>query len=230
MANSQSGADTFEGNLPQINHVIKLHISKWKLKAIPSITYDDISQEILLHIYKQWDKYNPERPLGNWLTTVILNKLKNLRRDNYDKFSSPCLDCPSYLGQNTNGQGECKLFGLCGSACGLYKQWTLEKKQQHDINLPVTYEDHQNEVNSKPFYELDFTNKIEDLKVKLQSRLSNNDYKIFIGLYIDNKSELEISNELGYKINTKTEVNRQIKNVKTNIINIVKQILSEDSD
>ncbi len=37
-------------------------------------------------------------------------------------------------------------------------------------------------------------------------------------LYIENKTENEVSKELGYKINTKTEVNRQIKNLKANIM------------
>ncbi len=219
---------SFEDNIDQINRLIKLNLNKWKLKAIPSISHDDIGQELLIHIYKQWRLYDPTRPLGNWITTVISRKLKNILRDNFYKFASPCLKCPAYLGQNNNGEGECRLFGTCNSVCGLYKKWEHEKKHQHDICLPVTSEDHQNEINSQPFQDINFEDRLEDLKCKLESRLSSNDYKIFIGLYIENKSELEVSKELGYKINSKTEVNRQIKNVKANIIQIVKQILIEE--
>ena len=228
MANSDSGKDSFEDNIDQINRLISLHLGKWRMKSIPSITQDDIAQELLLHIYKQWDSYDSSRPLGNWITRVISNRLKNIFRDEYYKFASPCLSCPAYLGQNSTGEGECRLFGHCNTTCKIYKKWVDEKKSQHDIKLPVTYEDHLNEINSKPFDEINFDDRIEDLKIKLQSRLSDNDYKIFIGLYIDNKTEIEISKELGYKINTKTEVNRQIKTVKANIINIVKQVLLED--
>ena len=42
MANSLSGGNSFEENYSQIVHIIKLHIGKWKLKAIPSISFDDI--------------------------------------------------------------------------------------------------------------------------------------------------------------------------------------------
>ncbi len=224
MANSDSGGDTFESNIKQINNAISLQIGKWKLKSIPSVDHFDIAQIIRLHIFEKWDLYRPELPLGNWLSVVISNRIKNLLRNNYYKFSSVCLNCPSNL-----GDGHCKIFGEIGSMdCALFRNWVKTKKDQHDVSLPVTIEDHTNQLNSMPFNEINFDDQLEDLKIKLQTRLSSNDYKIFLGLYIDNKSEAELSKELGYKINTKTEVNRQIKNVKATILDVVKKILREE--
>lgn len=219
----------FEDNIKQIDHLIMLNVSKWKLKAIPSMDKDDIAQILRLHIYTKWELYDPKRPLGNWISTVISRKIKNILRDEYYKFAPPCLSCPAYLGKTTNGEGECKLFGICGNACKLYEKWQQDKKHQYDICLPVTSEDHGNEINSRPFHEINFDDQMELLKSKLQEKLSLNDYKIFIGLYIENKTENQISQELGYKTSKNNEINRQINNVKTNIVKLVRQILADNN-
>lgn len=226
--NTNNNGELFEDNIVLIEKIIQLHISKYKLAhSIPSVGVEDVVSQIKIHIWKKWSKYDQSRPLNRWLTTVCCNFLKNLQRDLYYKNAKPCiaLRCEAF------GGGEnCKLYGTTCGDCAIYRNWELTKKYAHDICMPVTIEDQQNQasLNSLPFDEIDFNDQLEDLKIKLQTKLSRNDYKIFLGLYIENKSEADLSKELGYKINTKTEVNRQIKNVKANIISIVKKILIEE--
>ncbi len=202
-------------------------MSKWKLNAIPSESKEDIGQILLSHIAQKWHLYNPTRPLGNWLTRVIQNRMKNLMRDKYYKFSPPCLDCPSYLGKNDNGEGDCKLFGTCNSECKIYKVWEEEKKTQMDINLPITIEGHYSqEVHNQPFQEINFDHQIDELKIKLEERLTHFEYLFFIKLYLENRTDLEAINDLKYK--NKAKAGRIIKELKGKIVDLVKTILREE--
>lgn len=220
MSNSDSGGDSFEANIDQINKIITLNLGKWKLKVINSISHEDIKQELLIQIHRQWDKYDPSRPLGNWLTTVINNRLINLTRDNFYKFSKPCLRCPKFGGGNI-----CTLYGEISGDCGIYRKWELEKKFHHDCALPVTLEDHHDEIFSMPSQDLNFEEQISYLKHRLEDKLSPMDYKIFIWIYIENKTEIEIVNLLNFK--NERYAKKQITNLKQTIVGIAKDILSE---
>lgn len=222
MSNSDSGGDSFESNIDQINKIINLNLGKWKLKIINSISHDDIRQELLIHINDRWHMYDKSRPLGNWLTTVVSRKLINLTRDNFYKFSKPCLNCPKFSGGNL-----CSLYGEISSECGLYRKWELEKKFHHDCALPVTIEDHQDEIHSMPLNHIDFDEQIENLKEKLKEKLSSADYKIFIWLYLENKTEDNIIKLLNYK--NERQGRKQITNLKQSIVTLVKNIIIEDN-
>lgn len=213
----------FEDNLELINKIISLHIHKWKMKAIPSIDKDDISQELRHHILYRLHLYNEKRPLGNWLTTVITNWIINCLRNNYGKFVKPCvgLKCAAYLGGD-----DCKLFVKTCSDCKLYAKWEIEKKQQHDVKLPVTIEDHLQEISFKPFEETDILEKLEELKFKLKDKLTKNEFYIFESLYLKNKTEIEILGEL--KFASKSAGMKEIKLLKSTIYEKIKKILIEE--
>lgn len=221
MANSDSGKNSFEENIEQIDRIIKLNLGKWKLKIINSISPEDIAQELRIQVYRQWSKYDQTRPLGNWLTTVINNRLINLTRDNFYKFAKPCLNCPKF-----NGGNLCSLYGEISSECGIYRKWELEKKFQHDCTIPVTIEDHQNELYSMPSQDSNLEEQINHLKHRLEEILSPNDYKIFDLLYLQNKTENEVITILNYK--TQRQGLSQINKLKKNIILSVKQLIVSD--
>lgn len=214
---------SFEDNIEEINRLISIHVTKWNLDAITYIDRDDIANIIRYHVYKKWRLYNSSKPLGNWLTRVITNRLKNLFRNHYYKFAKPCvaLKCEAYLGGE-----ECRLFVKTCSECPLYKKWENEKKRNHDVNLTLTIEDHQNTVNSKPFEESNFDEQIAELKDKLQDVLSANEYHIFCALYLENKTEADLIKEM--KFSSKTEGVRQIKALKNSIVATVKTIIKNE--
>lgn len=213
----------FEDKLPEINRIVSLHIHKWKLAgAIPSISKEDISQEVVIHIFEKWHLYDPARPLGNWLTTVVCNCLINLQRNNYYKFSKPCvaLKCAAYLGGE-----DCKLYIKTCSDCPLYAKWERDKKQQHDIKLPLSIENENRmqKLSETPHEESNIFEKLDELKFKLKDKLTSNEFYIFNALYLENKNELQILSELEFS--SKTQGLKEIKNLKNNIFAIVKKIL-----
>lgn len=212
---------TFEENIETINRIIKIHVSKWTLKGIPSVDRQDISQILLLHIHQKWSLYNPEFPVGNWLSRVVANQLKNLFRNFYYKFSSPCLNCPASL-----GDGQCRIFGEVSNKCGLYKHWQTIKKSQHDISLPLSSEFHTNEINSKPQDSFDVEKTIKELLPKLQEKLTPNEFHLFKQIHLENKSDLDAL--AGLKFVNKTAGLAALKNFKQTILGKVKQIISEE--
>jgi hypothetical protein len=214
----------YEDNISEIDRIISINISKWRLSgAIPSISKEDIEQELRQKIFIKWDLYDPTKgPLQRWLTVVINNEIKNLIRNHYYKYANACVSCPANL-----GGGQCKLYGNTeNSNCNVYKKWVIEKKQKHDVNLPVALDNHIQEVSEKPWEETDLIDKINELKFKLQEKLTNNEFYIFNALYLDNKNEQDIINEL--KFSSRAAGIRAIKQLKDMIIPLVKDILIND--
>jgi len=123
---------TFEESIPKINKVISLYRSRWTLQHY---SYEDISQDILLHIYHKWHLYNQEKNLEPWIARLTQNFLKNEMRNKYYIHQKPCLRCPMY----TQDDG-CKLYGTVSSKCRLYKKFIEQKSEASNINFPVSYE------------------------------------------------------------------------------------------
>lgn len=212
----------FEDHLSQINHLITIKLSKWKLCAgIPAIGLDDLRQILLIHIHKQWGKYNTKRPLGNWLNTVLKNQIFNLQRNFYHKYVSVCNSCPANIG------GQCKIFGnIESNKCALFNDWVKNKKASYDVNLPVTLENHSQEVNSMPFNEINFEERIEDLKLKLYDILIPCDYVFFTELILQHRPEKDVLVELNFP--NKTLGLTALKLFKLHIFETVKKILQEE--
>lgn len=211
----------FEDNLSQINHLITIKLSKWKLCAgIPAIGLDDLRQMLLIHIHKQWHLYNPARPLGNWLNTVLKNQIFNLQRNFYHKYVSVCNSCPANLG------GQCKIFGeIESNKCALFLDWVKNKKASFDVNLPVTIEDKLNQVHSIPYEEINFDEKLEDLKTKLQNILIPCDYVFFLELTLSHRPEKEVLAEMSFP--NKTLGLAALKAYKLHIQDTVKRIIKD---
>lgn len=211
----------FEDNFEQIQKLAKIHSAKWKMRAIPSIDRQDIEQMLLTRVSQKIHLYKKDMPLGNWLSRVFINAMKNILRDYYYKFNCVCVNCPS------NTAGQCKIYGEIESPdCNIFMKWVKEKKFHHDCALPVTLEDHRDEIYSMPSQDLNFEEQIAHLKHKLQDKLSILDYKIFSWCYIENKSDNDIIRLLNYK--NERLAKKQIANLKQNIVVIVKNILNEE--
>ena len=219
---------TFENSIVEIDRVIRCNSFRWKLGAIPSIDRDDIEQLLRIHIHSKWHLYNESLPLGNWLSSVIKNQLKNLLRNHFYKFASPCLGCAANENREDSDGKLCRVYGHQCSECPLYYTWEKNKKDAYDVSLPLTIENHQQQVSLLPFEDINFDDELEDLKTKLQSVLSHNEYKVFIGLYLEGKNEDVVAAEIGFKVNpnSKRHSHRHIKNIKSNIIRIVKEVLA----
>lgn len=213
---------TFEECFDVIEHEIQKRRHKWTLKAVCWMDYDDVAQIIRIHIHKKWHLYDQARPLAPWVNTIISAQINNLLRNMYFNYVSPCQRCAA-----NEGEGLCSIYGTQGSACPLYAKWMESKKFAHDVKLPVTIENHTQEVNDQSSESINIFKVKEDLKHKLEAVLKPNELKIFNHLYILEKSEDDLPKLLGFKT---TESNRkpgykQIKNIKNKIIQKAKEII-----
>lgn len=214
----------FESNLEVIKKIVMLHVAKWKMGALPYMDKEDITRMMEVHILHKLHLYNENRPLGQWLSTVCSNFMKNKLRDFFYRSAPPCLGCAAFLGGDArNSMGDCSIYGKTCTECPLFNKWVKERKIQHDVNLPVTLENHAQQVSDQPFEDDNILNRIEELKVKLKDKLTKNEFHIFNALYLDNKTELDVLKEL--KFSSKADCLRQCRELKNKIYDVVKFIL-----
>lgn len=219
---------TFEECLPEINIEIRKRRNKWTLTAINWMDYEDISQILRIHINKKWHLYDQTKPLPQWVNRIISNQISNLIRNNYYNFAKPCLKCPASQGENlcswTPSRTQC-------TECPLYAKWNKYKKSAYDTKIPLSIEDHSQEISNKPDDFFDIEGPAKKLHKYMKSILKSNEWKVYEMIYLKHYTDEQAAIVMGFKT---TEKNRapgykQIKNIKKSIIAKVKEVLYSDS-
>lgn len=216
---------TFEECLDIINTEIEKRRPKWTLTAVPHISFEDVAQNLRLHIWKKWNLYDQSKPLLSWLNTVISNQIINMIRNWYGNFSRPCLKC------QFNGGGDlCTKFDIQCTKCELYRTWVYGKKSAHDVKLPVSMEDHSNEVYDVKTNHIDVEKTAQNIHEKMKKVLRPSEYKIYDLLFIQHKSREEVGKLMEYKSCEKKRVPgyKQIANIEKQILAKVKECLAGD--
>ena len=171
-----------------------------------------------------WDQ---KRELKPWVNKIITNQFKNILRNYYLNFAKPCVGCP--FNGNSSEENACSFTksGMQDNECPLYKKWIKTKKFAHDVKIPVR-------IDALPFEDLysagdnfDLLRTMDRLNKELKALLSDKQYKIYDMLFINNKSEDEVAEFLGYKSNEKgrTAGYKQIKNIKKKLKEQVLRII-----
>lgn len=173
--------EKIENLIPIIVHEIGKRRKKWTLT---SLSFDDVSQIVLIKVVRKYHTFVPERgEFIHWVNRVITNSIKNVLRDNYLKYSRPCI-----LGciHNTDDD-HCSLTksGKQCAECPLYRDWERLKKQQFNINQPLALENHIQEIDS-PFFDMERAEK--NLHEEMRNRLKPREWKIYKNIYIDCKN------------------------------------------
>ncbi len=215
----------FEDFIDTIDEEIRKRKSKWKLTSITWMDFDDISQILRIHIYKKWHLYDPAKPLAPWLNRIITNQIKNLIRNNYGNYARPCLKCAA-----SEGGDLCVIYEKQCADCPLYAHWEKSKKIAHDVKVPVSLENHQQDLgNMREDSALDIDLAFGKLNQVLPKYLKPIEWKIYENLYIKNLSEAEVAKLMGYKTSEKNRSPgyKQIKNIKKSIILKVKKLIKE---
>ena len=218
----------FEDCIHEIDLEILKRKNKWNLTAINWMDYSDVSQILRIHIYNKWDMYNQSKPLAPWIGRIISNQIKNLIRNHYGSFSRPCLKCSAF-----DGGDSCKIYGKQDVKCPLYKKWFKSKKSALDIKIPVTIENHAQEVGAVKDEKINIEKTLENIHIKMKKILKTNEWKFYDLVYIKHKTEEEAARLMGYKTTEqkRTAGYKQIKNLKQSIIQKVKKNLySKDID
>lgn len=219
-----SGYRSFEESYKEIESVVEKKRYQWMFNASVMENFEDFKMQTLSHINKKWHLYDQNRSLGAWVNTVTSSQFKNKLRNIYLGTASPCNSCPCRQGDNL-----CSMFGeQKSSSCNLYMGWyDSNKRHKHLARMPLTMENHQNEVNSKPSDDFDIEAAAEELHVKIEPHLTESEWDIYRLLYIEHKSEDETVDILGLK-KDKGIKNNRIRLVKKLIVKIAKEILAND--
>jgi RNA polymerase sigma factor (sigma-70 family) len=222
--NKKKKGPSFEDSIDQINTEIIKRRPKWNLTVLAWMDFEDVSQILRIHIYKKWDLYDPDKPLGPWINRIISNQIKNLIRNNYGNYARPCLRCAAAESSNS-----CSIYTNQDSTCPLYAHWEKTKKSAHDAKLPLSLEDHPQEVFSKNCDNTDIEKFAKKLHIKMEEVLKPIEWKVYKHLYIEYKSEEEVARLMGYRTSEKNRIPgyKQIKNIKKSIIEKVKKVLNK---
>lgn len=215
---------TFEECIDIIDAELIKRKNRWSLTSLCWMDYDDVSQIIRLHIYKKWDMYDPAKPLAPWLNRIITNQIKNLIRNNYGNYARPCLKCAA-----SDGEDGCEIYNKQCNDCPLYAHWFKNKKRAHDTKLPVSLENHPQEIYNKPLDNFDIELEAESLHKNMKKILKPVEWRVYELLYIQNKSESEVAKQMGYKTSERNRQPgyKQIKNIKKAIMNKVRKFITE---
>tara|TARA_R100000808_G_C2149959_1_gene158527 strand:+ start:2766 stop:3491 length:726 start_codon:yes stop_codon:yes gene_type:complete len=216
----------FEDCYDIINEEIAKRRGKWNLSVISWMDFEDVSQILRIHIYKKWHLYDQSKNLKPWIRTIIGNQIKNLIRNNYTNFVKPCVKCAAAVEETG-----CNLYGKQSSDCPLYKNWEKNKKSGYQAKMPLSLENHPQEVYCLPSSnEFNLEISIKNLSKKMKEVLKPHEWKIYCYLYVDNLSDLEVAKKMGYKTSEKNRSPgyKQIKNVKKKIISKAKECIEND--
>lgn len=217
---------TFEDNYEIVAKEISKRRAKWNLSALSWMDFDDVSQIIKIHIHKKWDQYDPlKSPLIHWLNRIISNQMKNLLRNNYGNFTRPCLRCPAAQSEDL-----CAIYGTQCSTCPLYAHWERTKQPAYQTKLPVPIENHWSEVSSKAEDSIDIEKAAVNLAIHMEKVLKPLEWKLYKMLYVDNLSDEEAAELMGYKTSEagRAPGYKQIKNLKKIIIKKVRKVMASD--
>ena len=215
---------SFEDSIDVINVEINKRKGKWNLTVLAWMDFQDVSQILRIHIFKKWDLYDSEKPLAPWINRIISNQIKNLIRNNYGNYARPCLRCAA-----SESDSHCYIYKEQSSVCPLYANWEKTKKNAHDAKLPVSLEEHPQEIftSVNSYYDVERT--ALRLHEKMETVLKPVEWKVYNYLYIEYKSEEEVAKLMNYKTTEKNRVPgyKQIKNIKKSIIQKVKKVLEK---
>lgn len=226
--------ESFEDKIDIIDNEIAKRRGKWQLSALASIDYDDVSQIIRLHVYKKWELWDQNRPLENWLHTVISHQIANLIRNNYGNVAPPCQGSPPCP---CNQGGDLCSFTPSGTKCSdcpLYAKWEKSKKAGYEMKLassihhPDFVEDSDSAFQASD--NVNFGESIGKLHDIMMKSLKDHHKKVYKLLYIENMEEKEAAKQMGY---TTTEEHRyagykQIHNIKKEILRVAKKLIAEN--
>ncbi len=215
----------FEDCIELIDREISKRKNKWTLTSIAWMDFDDISQILKIHIFKKWHLYDESKPLAPWLNRIISNQLKNLIRNNYSNYCKPCLKCAA-----SEPDSACSIYGTQDGRCPLFKSWLQKKKPAYDVKMALPLENHKEQINETEVSSANIELGIQKLNFKLKEILKPNEWIVYEGFYIDNKTEQEIAETLNFKTTEKnrTPGYKQIKNIQKAIITKARKILEKN--
>ena len=213
----------YEDVAKAVDKEIRKRRNKWRYTHLE---FEDVAQSLRLHIWKKFSRWDQSRNFIPWVNRVITHALINIIRDSYANLTKPCVKCAGNEGdvfcRFTPSHTQC-------SECPMYKNWAKKKKPAFDIKLPVSIENHTDEVSnmSGKFFDIESAKLV--LEIELKKILTVTQYKVFKMIYVENRSDAYVAEKMNFRT---TEIGRmpgyrQIKNYKDLILEASRKIIKE---
>ena len=138
---------------------------------------EDLIQECYIEALKGLEKYDDSRPLANFLSIHLRNRMHNFKRDNHARISPPCERCP--LAAWIKSEDSCKIYKL-KEDCTLYYKWVITNKDKKNLSQPVHMGDHDVE-GGVPLDVVQFNDIYDKLKGQLSASGQQIMFKIMNG-------------------------------------------------
>lgn len=178
---------------PIVEYLVKVKAPTY---VFDCYSIDDIGQEIRLICFKALTHFDMSRTkqdkLVNYFGRCVDNALKNLKRDNYIRFSSPCKSDCEFLHSDTDDD----LSRLC-------KKWTKFQKglqAQKNIKHPVSIDNTDINLKDSKFEE---SLEIEDIKKYLIDRIEDRLKPSLINLFYGNIEDVSLRDRREIQISIK---------------------------
>ena len=208
--------------------------TRWRLDAVNYIVWEDIEQQLTVHVIKKihlWDK--DRSPIQHWLNRLISNQIKNLLRNLYGAFQSPCCRCIHNLGGD-----KCAVFKTQSNpSCSLFLKWYGGKRFKQEIQFAqsqdaeIPGEGNHNlkrELISRECNFLNFDKKIPEFQTLLKSKLRPLEWRAYTYLFIDYLSDIQTAKNLGYDTsgNKNSTGYKTVLKIKTKIYKIAREVVA----
>lgn len=215
---------TFEELIPTIEAQIDKRKGSWRLA---SVAWDDAAQIILTRVFVKYHTFDPSKgEFSHWLSRLITRAMTNILRDNFQKWSRPCIQgCVFNTGGDTCSKTK---SGKQCEECPLFKKWKIRKESHFNVKQTLPLENHLREANSiqSNFIDIEAAKDVIDKHIK--EKLTKHEYEIYKMLYIQNLGEEQIGKALKYrKVGKMYHGYQNILKVKKLIIIRAKEIIAE---
>jgi DNA-directed RNA polymerase specialized sigma24 family protein len=97
--------------------------------AFGYFTVEDIKQQARMFAIEAMQRYDPTRPLDNFLYAHVKNRLINFRRDKFRRNDPPCLNCHSSLPGDTAHENK--------QYCSAYLAWLKRNCAKQNLMSPL---------------------------------------------------------------------------------------------
>ena len=209
-----------------IENEIRKRRGRWRCT---NIDFEEASQLVRIRIAQKFHKWDQARPFAQWVNRLITNCLINLVRDHVVRYEKPCVHCAA-----NEGDGFCRLtpsHEQC-SECKLFKEWENTKKHAFNVKVPVTIEDHIDEINNMEgdFYDVGASK--ERLDELMKKELTDKEWRVYTMLFIEGRNEDYVAKEMGFKTSedNRKPGYRMIKNYRDLFLGLAKKIIKKNED
>lgn len=215
---------TFENSIDIINKIIYSKRNEWNMLSLTHIDFDDVAQVLRCHIDTKWYQYDQTRPLENWISTIVSNRIKNLKRDHYGKIAPPCSQCVF----NTGEYNGCSFTesGLRDATCPKYAKWIKCKKAAYEITFAANLDD----LNSITPTSIGFNieKSIDSFHQKMAEILPPRQLLAYKYLFIDNLTDEQVAEKLGFRSSEgRSPGYKQLANIRNKLLAVARRVIAD---